>query len=209
MNIRRGFRRITFVLSILVACTAAAFCSASFSDYLNSERGAYNNSKNSYENINQFWLVWDANEWIGGNREAVRNLLNLQTNDRGYQYELREGKFTFDNGKVVTLHASEVLPGINKDMLYVPLDVLEKAAQSAKEQSIEKAKRRLKDHEYWWTKSTITFVLVCMVAALVGAALGFLATWIASTSIYRFIEWLILGFRDDTRDKIEKEEPSQ
>jgi hypothetical protein len=204
MNFRRGFQRIIFVLSTLVALTAAIFCFFLATGILIPERAAYNNSIKSYESITRFWLVWDANEWIGGNREAVRNLLNLQTNDWGYQYELREGKFTFDNGEVITLNASDVFPGINKDMLYVPLDVLEKAAQSAKEQANEKAKQRLKDHEYWGTKSTITFVLIGMVAALVGAVLGFLATWIISTSIYRFIEWLILGFRDDKPIGVDK-----
>lgn len=206
MNFRRGFRRIIFVLSMLVAWVATVGCFASFSDYLNSERGAYNNSKNSYENITQFWLVWDANEWIGGNREAVRNLLNLQTNDRGYQYELREGKFTFNNGKVITLNASEVFPGINKDMFYMPLNVLDKAAQSAKEQAIENAKQRLKTHEFWGTKSTTSFILISIVAALAGASIGYLITWsilwFGGMAIYKFFRWMILGFRDDTPQKV-------
>ncbi len=206
MNFRRGFRRIIFVLSVLVAWTAAVGCFANFTDYLNSERGAYNNSKNSYENITQFWLVWDANEWIGGNREAVRNLLNLQTNDSGYQYELREGKFTFDNGKVVTLYASEVFPGINKDMLYMPLNVLDKAAQSAKEQAIENAKQRLKTHECWGTRSTTSFILISIVVALAGASTGYLITWsilwFGGMAMYRIFRWLIIGFRDDTSQKV-------
>ena len=191
---------------MLVAWVATVGCFASFSDYLNSERGAYNNSKNSYENITQFWLVWDANEWIGGNREAVRNLLNLQTNDRGYQYELREGKFTFNNGKVITLNASEVFPGINKDMFYMPLNVLDKAAQSAKEQAIENAKQRLKTHEFWGTKSTTSFILISIVAALAGASIGYLITWsilwFGGMAIYKFFRWMILGFRDDTPQKV-------
>jgi hypothetical protein len=190
---------------MLVAWVATVFCFAGFSDYLNSERGAYNNSKNSYENITQFWLVWDANEWIGGNREAVRNLLNLQTNDSGYQYELREGKFTFDSGKVVTLYASEVFPGINKDMLYMSLNVLDKAAQSAKEQAIENAKQQLKTHEYWGTKSTTSFILIGIVAALAGASIGYLITWavlwFGGMAIYKFFRWMILGFHDDIPQK--------
>jgi len=206
MNFRRGFGRITFVLSVLSALTTAIFCFLLVVlGTLIPERVAYNNSKNSYENIAQFWLVWDANEWIGGNREAVRNLLNLQTNDSGYQYELREGKFTFDNGKVVTLYASEVFPGINKDMLYVPLNVLDKAAQSAREQAIENAIQRIKDYEYWGTKSTATFILIGIIATLAGSVFGYFTTWIiiwfGGMAIYKFLRWIIFGFRDDIPQK--------
>jgi hypothetical protein len=157
---------------IVASLIPGLFCFLIIFDLFDSERYAYSKSKNDYENITQFWLVWDANEWIGGNREVIRNLLNQQTDNRGNQYELREGRFTFSNNKVVILHADDVFPGICRDMLYVSSDILDKAAQTAKEQAIKNAKQRLKSHEYWGTKSTT--ILISMVAALAGTVVSYL-----------------------------------
>lgn len=193
MNLRRGFRRITFVLSVFVALTAAISCFLGVFDGSISERGAYNDSKDDYENITQFWLVWDVNGWE--KYEVVKHLLSSY--ERPYSLS---APFDFGSGTVY-LHPQDVFPGINKNMLYMPLAALDKEAQTAKEIAIREARRKVESYEYWGTKSTPTIILISIVVALVSAGLGYLSTWVivwfSGMTIYNFFKWLILGFHDD------------
>lgn len=197
MNLKRGFRRIIFVLSLLASLTSAVLCFFAVLDTWDSERVAYDNSINDHENIVAFWRIWDQDGWVAGKKEIVGELL-----DNGWV------RFNVDDNKVACLYTNKVFPGIDKNMLQISLNSLDKYAQTAKKQAIESAKQRVKSHEYWGTKNTIAAIIICIVAAFGVAGLGFLITWIIGVAIYKFFEWLILGFRDETHNQIEKAKPS-
>lgn len=196
MNVRRGFRRITFVLGILVALTTAIFCFLVVFDDLNHRRVLYDNTKHDYENIAQFWVLWDTTGWSGGKYETVKHLLSSYEQP----YPL-SAPFDFGS-RIVYLHPQDVFPGINKNMLYMPLAALDKEAQTAKAKAIQEVRRKVESYEYWGTKSTPTVILIGVIAALAGAGFGYFVTWVAiwfcGRAIYKFFKWLILGFRDDT-----------
>jgi hypothetical protein len=214
MNLRHGFKRITVVLSLLVALIAAVLGFVSILDTWNYECNTYNEYKNDYENITNFWLIWDANGWIGGKYETVRHLLNLrQSGNEQYQY----GSTEFDFGdKVVTLYTHNVFPGINKNMLYMPLDALDIDAQAAKEEAVKNAEKRMEQYEWWGERKTDEVILLCILVALVCAIIGYLGTWVVlwfgGMALYKFgskfIRWLVQGFRDDMREQVEKVEPT-
>jgi len=198
MNFKRGFRRIIFVLSLLASLTAAELCFYAVFDTWDSEQVAYNDSKNNYEEIIYFWLAWDSDAWTDGKKGVINELLNN-----------RSVRFSFDDNKIAHLYAYQVFPGINKDMLAMPLTTLDKEAQIAKNGAIDSAKQQVKSHEFWGMKSAIEAIFIGIAAALGVAGLGFLAAWVICAAVYKFSKWLILGFRDDTCNQIEKEEPSQ
>ncbi|MBN1796329.1 MAG: hypothetical protein JW804_06620 [Sedimentisphaerales bacterium] len=165
-------------------------------DTWNYEQAAYNDSINDYVDIALFWSTWEADGWVDKKHEIVKTLLN--------QHKI---SFVSDDNRITEVYRWKLFPGVNKDMLDTPLNVLNKEARAAKELAIENAKKRFEKHEYWGTKSTIEAEFIGIAAALGGAVLGFLGTWVIGLSIYKFFEWLILGFRDDKRDQIEKAEP--
>jgi hypothetical protein len=195
MNFKRGFRRIIFILSLLVALTAATFCFVIVLSNWEDHCYAYDDSKNNLENVTMFWRVWETDGWIVGKYGIVKHLLDSRT-----QYLDLAG---FDVGdKKVYIKWYDVFPGINETMLSMPLATLDKEAQTAKRQAIEKAKREIARHEYWGTKNTIETIFIGIAAALGVAGLGFLVTWVIGIAVYKFFEWLILGFRDDTLKQV-------
>jgi len=155
-----------------------------------------------------FWLNWDTDGWDVGQRAVVRHLLNSRT-DYG------RAKFVFGD-KTVTLHCWDVFPGIHEDMLSVPLPILEEKAQTAKENAIQNARKQMKQHEWWGEKRSSEVILLGILGAFVGAAVGYLGAWVilwfGGMALYKFgskfIRWLVQGFRDDTREQVEKVEPT-
>jgi hypothetical protein len=193
MNLRRGLKRITFILSLLVALIAAALGFVGVFDTWNHECNKYNIYKNNYEDITNFWLVWDEDGWVDGKYKIISDLLNSPPP----YVRFRIGD------KEVVIEQDDVFPGINEEMLHMSLDVLDKKAQTAKEIAILIAKNEMQQYEWWGKKGTDEAVLLSVLTALGCAAIGYLGTWViiwfGGIVIYKFIRWLISGFHEDEK----------
>ncbi|MCK4753516.1 MAG: hypothetical protein KAS75_08710 [Planctomycetes bacterium] len=207
MNLKRGFRRAIFVLSLLIALITAVLAFVATYDTCDYNRRMYYEYKNDYENITMFWINWDTDGWDVGQRAVVRHLLNSRTEYGG-------AEFVFGD-KTVTLHCWDVFPGINEVMLSMPLDVLNKEAQTAKENALKRIEENLKSYDSWGKITFSGVILLAILAALGGAIAGYLGIWVlwfGGIAIYKFviskfIKWLVQGFRDDTPEQVEKVEP--
>jgi len=103
LNMRRGYRRITILLSIVTWLICSCFIFLIW----NGERRLYNDDKKDYDGIISFWHVWDSNRWEAGNIGIIEYLLD---NEDSY------ASFTINN-ETVFLKTYYVFPNIHKDML--------------------------------------------------------------------------------------------
>jgi hypothetical protein len=191
MNLRHGFKRITFILSLFVAIIAAVLSFVGIFDTWDYEHNMYTQYKNNYEDITNFWLIWDADGWVDGKHGIIRHLLNSPTQYVGFLF----------GDKDVYLKQYDVFPGISEEMLHMSLDVLDKKAQAAKERAILSAEKEMKQYEWWGKKRTDEAILLSVLTALSSAAVGYLGTWVViwfgGIIIYKFIRWLMSGFREN------------
>jgi len=178
LNIRRGFRRITILLSIVAWLICSLFVAAGWEE----ERVRYNVARKKHKQVVYFWRVWDANNWKAGNQGIIEGLL-------------KERFITFDmNGETAFLKDYEVFPGIHKDMLTMTKHSLDENSKAAKDLALERAFEKIKDHERWGSKSIPVIICLSVLAALPAGVISF----IVFCFIYFIVRWLILGFRIDT-----------
>ena len=188
VNLRRGYRRITLLVSIIAALVAWLICVLFVGTIWDEERRLYNADKKNYDGIVWFWHVWDANGWEAGKKGITQYLLNKTICDGYAQIDGASD----DEGFFVK--AWDVFPGIENIMPDMPLHSLDEQAKAAKEVALERAAKNSKNHERWGNKSLHVIISLSVLAALPTGMVGFVFVWL----IYFLVRWLILGFRNDT-----------
>jgi len=188
MNLERGFKRITLVLSIVIGLGTWFLCFVFICDSWDRERSIYSRYKKDYDNISYFWEVWDANGWSGGKRSIVQHFLDSKDYYYFAPFEI--------GGETVYLNGRAVFPGINRDMLDLRLDSLDEKAKTAKEKALKIAKNDLERHELWGNKELPEIVSLSILAALPAGVMVFLIVWF----FFLLLRWLIRGFFSDTHE---------
>jgi hypothetical protein len=192
MNVKRGFRRIIFILSTIVAALTAFFCFFTVFNTLVAQQNAYNYSSEEYKNITEFWRVWDQDGWSSGKYQVIRSLLDETSEYVGTSFYL--------NGKQIKTSPQDIFPGVNRAMVYISISELNKEAQVAKQKAIENITNKVKSYEYWGTKSRNELILVSVAAALAGVVLGYAGAWVifwfGGLAVCRFFAWMAHGFNE-------------
>lgn len=188
LNLRRGFRRITLLLSIVVALVAWLICFVFVFDSWDVERSRYSAYKVNYYDIGRFWHYWDANDFDARKREVIQYLLDSADSDSDARF------LKVSDGQWYDAKAYELFPGIRKEMLDMPLHSLDEKANAAKEIALKRAEKKIKAHERWGNKSLPVTICFSMLAALPAGVLSLAVVWF----IYFLLIWLTLGFRIDT-----------
>lgn len=192
MNFKRGFRRILFVLSVLIALTIAILYFDETYNTWENNRIEYKKAKENYNDITRFWLIWNSDEWIDGKKSVVRLILNSRA-------EYSPAGFYFGD-KTVYFDWYDIFPGIDKNMLNMPLDILDVEAQKSMQQAYDNAEKEIKHYETLGTKDVTEIIPVSISKALlwgiIGGSCTFVVSWFGGLMICRFVQWLIAGFRD-------------
>lgn len=176
MYAERGFRIITYFVSLIFGLVVFLFCFVLLIDRFKYEQAQYNNLKDEYDNIVYFWKVWDANEDL--RRHAIQSLLD---SDKDTGVPLRN-----DNGQTVYLKADKVFPGINKDILDMSSFDLEVKAKAARTKAIQKAGKKV-------VKPMIVDWFLAL--SLGAGAIGISLIWV----LFFIIRWIVRGFCSDTQ----------
>jgi len=183
MNWKRGFRRILFVLAIFAAivcaCLSIALVLLIHSDAQSNLRWKEEQYKGKYERtITKEQAIAELKR-----REA------LSTEDKAVEEEKR--RLTLDD----LLKQTEPVPKeLEQDPDFRALSPQgkQKAIAGFQAMQAEKELRKL-EKGFWVSLSKGGLVGLCGAVGLVGGIIGFVIVWL----IYRFLEWLVLGFCDN------------
>ncbi|MHC4087466.1 MAG: hypothetical protein ACYSWZ_10595 [Planctomycetota bacterium] len=181
MYAERGFRIITYLVSIIFGLVVFLFCIVLLIDNFKYEQAQYNNLKNEYDNIVYFWKVWDANE--DRRRHTIQSLLD---SDKYTSVPLRN-----DNGQTVYLKADKVFPGVHKDMLDMSSFDLDVKAKAARIKAIQKAGKKV-------VKPVIVDWFLAL--SLGAGAIGISLIWL----LFFIIRWIVRGFCSDSQKTSKK-----
>jgi len=196
LNLRRGFKRITALLSIIIGLGAWSLCSGLLFSIWDYEREQYNEYRDDYQNIAYFWSVWDVNGWSGGKKGVVEHLLESENSYYGAPFAVGD--------KTIHLKAYDVFPGIDKDMLNMPLYVLDEKSQVAKKKAVKAIRNNMEMYEYWGKRTSSHIVLLSIVVGLPAGVIGFSVVWF----LFFLLRWLVRGFGSDTDETCKKANPS-
>lgn len=222
LNMRRGFRRIILLLSIVawLACSCFIFL------IWNDERRLYNVDKKDYDGIVSFYRVWDSNRWEAGTIgiEKVKTadeFVRRQVDDPDIEEfiptesevvkkwkqfiaeapdannkEVLDGQEAFFNDiRQLPLYKDKTDEEFKRDVVKPVIDVtMEDKRFKYKELALTRAEERLKNHERWGNKSLPLIICLSILAALPAGIVSFVFVWF----MYFLLRWLILGFRADT-----------
>lgn len=189
MNWERGFRRIALLLCIVVALGCGILSGGLTLGELSSDKQIYDDYQDDFDNISYFWLVWDVNGWSSGKKGVIRYLL-----DNKEKYS--DASFSKGGDETFYLSPDDVFPGIGKDMLDMPPDVLSQKCKEVKKQAFEKIQNQIKSFE----KCNRTFTKIASMSIGVGiffCAIGFTVIWL----VYLLLRWLVLGFCGKPKDE--------
>jgi hypothetical protein len=181
MYAERGFRIITYLVSLIFGLMVFLFCLVLLIDHFQNEQAQYNNLKNEYDNIVYFWKVWDANE--GLHHHAIQSLLD---SDKDTGVPLRN-----NNGQIVYLKADKVFPGVHKDMLDMSSFDLDVKAKDARIKAIQKAGKKV-------VKPVIVDWFLAL--SLGAGAIGISLIWL----LFFIIRWVVRGFCSDSQKTSKK-----
>jgi hypothetical protein len=186
MNLERGVRRITLVVSVVTGLGAWVLSSQTLYDHWCWERQQYLAYKEKHENIDLFWKTWDANGWA---------LYGYDINKNGVLRMLAEVPYrgmTFTTDATdFTLHGYEVLPGMNAAKFDLPATGLATALQKARRDGRWNALFDYVGAETFWTKRTRTQLLAFSVVG--GLAIGS-ATFATVWLLFFLLRWIGRGF---------------
>jgi len=154
--------------------------------------------------VSYFWAVWDANGWSGGKRSVIQYILDSKSKQSLAPFKIHD--------ETVYLNADNVFPGINRDMLDLPLDYIEvKAhkdgldlrpvtlddkAKTAKEKALKTIENNLKNHEFWGNKTLPEIICFSNLSALPAGVIAFSVVWF----IFFLLRWLVRGFCSDIHE---------
>lgn len=175
MNLRRGFWRITLVLSV-VSAIFCAFCAI----------GLVLDERDSARSYLQ-WKEGQYKEKYGVLPPKALKDLDFSVPD---EPKKKGERTTLD--KMATTPKEEWMP-----KSAVPVDIFDRIVE---EQRIAEEELRGLRNGFWVNLSEEGMESICVLAFLVGGAVGFLGTWVAiwfvGLAIYELIRWIVLGFYD-------------
>ncbi|NIP26860.1 MAG: hypothetical protein GWO38_24330 [Phycisphaerae bacterium] len=176
MYVQRGFRIITYLVSLVFGLMVFLFCFFLLIDRFKYEQSQYNDLKEEYDSIVYFWKVWDANEDL--HRHAIHSLLD---SDKGAGVPLIN-----DNGETVYVKADKVFPGVHEDMLDMSSFDLDVKAKAAKQKAIQQAGKKV-------VKPVIVDWFLAL--SLGAGAIGISLIWL----LFFIIRWLVRCFCSDSQ----------
>jgi len=185
MNVERGFRRITLLLSIVVGLGIWLISSFIIFSVWEDEHLQYNKCEEDYDNIQWFWSVWDANGWDVGNRSVIQHLLDSKDAYKLAPFKKRD--------ETIYLKPEQVFPGIKKSVLENPPDFLNWTAQNSKSKALKEAREKVRRHRKWGNKKISEMIALSVVTGLPIGAAGFIVIWL----IFFLLRWLVRGFCGD------------
>jgi hypothetical protein len=198
MNVQRGAKRITLVVSVMAGLGTWVHSSTALFDHWYWEREQYLAYREKYENIKWFWETWDADAWTrDGNRMAKNDVLHalLDSPWRGMPFT-RGDIFDQINPEPgsrtdFTLSGCDVMPGIDATMLDLPAAALPEAVQKAREKGLWKALANCRSEETFWTKRIQLQLLVfSIVFGLLPSTGAFIVVWL----LFFLFRWISRGF---------------
>jgi hypothetical protein len=201
LNYRRGYQRIVFVLSVLIAFAISMtiiFDIYTVWEYESREyenaKMEYQNVQNQYNDIAQFWLIWDSDGWTGGKKGIIRHILDSDC----------YAGFDFGD-KQVYLNYSEVFPEITRSMLWMSEDALNAQAAQSKQSALEKAQRAIEVAEngmnYYRKQGTKSqaevfseLAIVASIVAIFACLFVYAILWFGGVILYKIFLWCVTGF---------------
>lgn len=174
MNLRRGFKRIAFVLSGIAGIICAGMSVVLVL---------------SVRDDAQSYLRWEKENYIetyhyGITPEQARAELEKRKRIKELEDELRK--------QGVEIPSSE--PKLIDLGPLTPEEIYSQELKEKQRQEAEKELRKLKNG-FWVNLSKGSLVGICTLVGLVGGIIGFVIVWL----ICNLLGWLVLGFCDDNR----------
>jgi hypothetical protein len=198
MNLQRGVKRVTLVVSLVAGLGAWAHCAGAFFDDSCWEREQYLAYKEQYENVKWFWETWDVDGWTrDGNRMTKNDVLRalLDPPWRGVLFtrgNIRD-QINPEAGSLIefTLFARDVVPGMDAAILDLPAVALAEAIGKAREEGLSKRFWPWIEAETFWTKRTRPQLVA--LSAVVDLPIGigaFITVWL----VFFLMRWIVGGF---------------
>lgn len=196
LNLRRGLKRITFVLSILGAISAALCSLASMDGYIRNQKEYYEDAKTDYATVTKFWDAWDNNLF------KDKYLVIKEFCDKFM--------VTFD-GKSIPGSTLFPYPFLSEELLTMPSNLVEEQAALARKDALGSAWTRIVKTMDWGTMSSAKVALFMIFASLTGLIIGFLSVWgifwYGGLAIYSFFKWIANGFIENAQKSVSSQNP--
>jgi hypothetical protein len=193
MNLQRGAKRITLVVSVVAGLVAWVYSSIALFDHWYWEREQYLAYKEKYENLKWFWETWDADAWTrGGNsmtkNDVLRALLGLPLYGMRFTRQIDP---ELDFRIQFRLSGCDVLPGMNLAMLDLPAAALAEAVRKARVRGSNNARFDYVCAGTFWAKRTRPQLL--LISVMSGSAIGSAAS-ITIWVLFFLLRWIGCGF---------------
>lgn len=188
MNYKRGFKRITLLISIIIALGVGVFVGFSLAEEIKKDNRIYETE----QGIIEFWEIWNEGGW---NKKEVVNKL---CRGRGSWFKIK--------GKTVFLNCYDVFGEIGENFNNLSLEEIEEKAKVGSARAIKSANYMKGIYKY--TPKHL-MILYCSFAGLVGGVGSFIAVWLAYYILFfllvlpvlHLLKWIVLGFADKNPTK--------
>ena len=190
MNLKRGFRRITLILAILVGIVCGGTAIGMLIDKRSS---ALRHLAKCEEEFIGSIPVADPNERPAGWPEwssATSYSEHLQKLSR-FLFVVQVNLPLLSGGEDKKYREEHNIPPGNTDRFYTDeaMKIVRKYGTC-----FEKARLLMDAYSFWASLSTSEFIGLLVLTGLGSAIAGFFGVWL----VYRLIKWLVLGFYVDT-----------
>lgn len=213
MNYKRGFKRITLLISIVAALGVGAVSGFLFAEDIEIKNGEHE----KYQGVLDFWEIWEKGgtetDTSSGKLVAFEDIpatgtTELRSDWRCNKKEVVEkltkyrGSWFTINGKSVYLEPRDVFIGADKSYVNLSLEELEEKAKGASPVATSNARFWVEHYKY---TPIYLIILYSILAGLAGGAGSFVSVWLAYYILFYFLKWpvfylfrwLALGFRED------------
>lgn len=192
MNMQRGTKRITLVVSVLAGLGVWVSFSKACLDDWHYEREQYLRYCDKHENLKWFWEAWDADGWTAdGNTMSKNDVLRYLLEIPSFHRRFTRANVEPDSSTEILLSASEVLPGMDLAMVDLPPVALADAVQEAREEGLSTAGFNRWREETFWTRRTDLQLLALSVAfGFLPSTAAFLVVWL----LFFLLRWIGRGF---------------
>lgn len=188
MNVERGVKRITLVVSMVVGLGAWIYSSISLFEYWYWEREQYLSYEKKYEDIKWFWETWDADAWTRDGNKMTRDDVLYALLDSPWRAMcfVRQIDPELDFRTEVLLSGHDVLPGTNASMLQLPTAAFAEAVQKARKDGLWAAYGNCSTGAY----SRPQFLAFSIIGGFSIGLGAFVAVWLS----FFLLRWIGRGF---------------